>query len=216
MSLTSIFPESCAAVCKPVGLARQFRQPTGWLGWCIGQLMAVKNRSRSEWVIPLLDIRSTDQVLEVGFGSGTDIGRVSALASQGFVAGIDHSVVMVQQAKRRNKAAIQAKLVDLQQASAASIPFLDTSFNKVFAINVAQCWENPLIELTELHRVLQPSGSLALAIQPRTPHATEATAQATGEFLVNWLTVAGFEQVKLETKFIQPISTVCAIGRKKT
>ncbi|HAJ59505.1 MAG TPA: class I SAM-dependent methyltransferase, partial [Cyanobacteria bacterium UBA8543] len=39
--------------------------------------------------------------------------------------------------------------------------------------------------LTELHRVLKPGGLIAIAIQPRIPNATEATAQATGEFLVN-------------------------------
>jgi ubiquinone/menaquinone biosynthesis C-methylase UbiE len=177
--------------------------------------MAIKNRGRSEWVIQLLDIQPTDQVLEVGFGSGVDIGRVSALVAQGVVAGIDHSAVMVAQAKQRNKAAIQAKHVDLRQASAASVPFPDATFTKVFAINVAQFWENPLSELIELHRVLQPGGLLALAIQPRTPQAMEATAQATGEFLVRCLTAAGFEQIKLERKFIKPVSTVCALGRKK-
>jgi flavin reductase (DIM6/NTAB) family NADH-FMN oxidoreductase RutF len=62
---------------------------------------------------------------------------------------------------------------------------------------------------------LNPEGLIALAIQPRIPNATEATAQETGKFLVNLLTVAGFEQVRLETKAMEPVSVVCALGIKK-
>ena len=176
--------------------------------------MAVKNRSRSQWVIELLNIQSDDHVLEVGFGSGVDVSRVRAIAIQGFVAGIDHSQVMVQQAKKRNAAAIRTKSVDLQCASASAIPYPDATFDKIFSINVAQFWTDPLEVLAELERVLKPGGLLALAVQPRIPHATEATSQETGQFLVNLLTAAGFEQVRLETKLMQPVSVVCALGIK--
>ena len=216
MSMTPASLESCPAVCKPSSIVRQFGQPTGWLGWGIGQLMVVKNRRRSDWVIELMHVQPSDRILEVGFGSGVDIARVSAIAQQGFVAGVDHSQVMVQQAKRRNAAAIQAKQVDLQYASAASIPYTDATFDKIFSINVAQFWTNPIEVTVELRRVLKPGGSIALAIQPRIPNATEATAQETGEFLVNLLSAAGFEQVRFETQPMQPVSVVCALGIKKT
>jgi ubiquinone/menaquinone biosynthesis C-methylase UbiE len=214
MNQTPISIESCPAACEPSGIFQQFQKPTGWLGWCVGQLMAMKNRSRSEWVIGLLDVQASDRILEVGFGSGADIWRVSQLANQGWVAGIDYSEIMVQQATKRNAAAIQLQRVDLQCASAASIPYPDALFDKVFSINVAHFWKNPLKELAELHRVLQPGGLIALAIQPRTPNATETMSQETGEFLVQLLKETGFEQVRLEMKPMQPVSTVCALGIK--
>jgi ubiquinone/menaquinone biosynthesis C-methylase UbiE len=204
--------EPCPAACKPSGIFRQFGKPTGWLGWWVGQLMAIKNRTRSEWVIGSIEIQPSDRILEVGFGSGVDIGRVSRLATQGWVAGIDRSDVMVQQAKKRNIAAIQTKRVDLQCASAASIPYANATFDKIFSINVVQFWTNPLDELTELQRVLKPGGLIALAIQPRISNATEATSQETGQFLVHLLTAAGFEQVRLESKPMRPVSVVCALG----
>jgi ubiquinone/menaquinone biosynthesis C-methylase UbiE len=162
----------------------------------------------------LLDVQASDRILEVGFGSGADISRVSQLTNQGWVAGIDYSEVMVQQATKRNTEAIQAQRVDLQCASAASIPYTDAIFDKVFSINVAHFWINPLEELSELHRVLKPGGFIALTIQPRTPNATETTSQETGKFLVQLLIETGFEQVRLETKPMQPVSTVCALGTK--
>lgn len=174
--------------------------------------MAIKNRERSEWVIELLQVRPNDLILEVGFGSGADIGRVSALATQGFVAGIDRSDVMVKQAGRRNTAAIQAKRVELQCATSSSIPYDNAMFDKIFAINVAHFWTEPLEVLMELKRVLKPGGLLALAIQPRIPNATESTSQETGKYLVNLLAVAGFEQIRCETKYVKPVSVVCVLG----
>jgi len=66
------------------------------MGWVAGQLMAMKNGHRSVWVFSLLDLKPTDRVLEIGFGSGTDIARASQAAA--FVAGVDHSEVMLKMA----------------------------------------------------------------------------------------------------------------------
>lgn len=215
MSQIPIALGSCPAACPPSGIVQQFHQPTGWMGWCIGQLMALKNRSRSEWVIELIQVQPQDRILEVGFGSGADIRRVSALAPHGFVAGIDHSAVMVQQARNRNATAIRAQRVDLQCVTADAIPYADANFDKIFAINVAHFWTQPLKVLAELRRVLKPGGLIALAIQPRIPNATEETSQQTGEFLVNLLNTAEFEQVRLHNQFISPVSVVCVLGVKK-
>ena len=60
------------------GWMSQFGHPRGWRGWVVGQLMAIKNRERSLWVLSLLELGLTDRVLEIGFGSGADIRRVAA------------------------------------------------------------------------------------------------------------------------------------------
>jgi ubiquinone/menaquinone biosynthesis C-methylase UbiE len=214
VSPTSLSLKVCPAACKPSSIFQQFSKPTGWLGWWIGQLMDVKNRKLSKWVIELIQIQPNDCILEVGFGPGMGIRRANAIATHGFVAGIDHSEVMVHQAKKRNAAAIQAKQVDLRCASTSSIPYPDITFDKIFSINVVQFWTDPLEVLAELQRVLKPGGLITLAIQPRIPNATELTSQATGKFLVNLLTAAGFGQVRLETKPMRPVSIVCVLGIK--
>ena len=71
MSQIPIFRETCPAAGKSSRF-RQFSHPTGWLGWWIGQLMAVTNRSRSEWVLESIAVQPDDYILEVGFGAGTD------------------------------------------------------------------------------------------------------------------------------------------------
>jgi ubiquinone/menaquinone biosynthesis C-methylase UbiE len=215
MSQIPIFRETCPAAYESSGIFRQFSHPTGWLGWWIGQLMAVTNRTQSEWVIESIAVQPDDYILEVGFGAGTDIHRVSVLAIDGFVAGIDRSAVMLRQAKQRNAAAIEAGQVELHCDCALSIPYPEAMFDKIFSINVVQFWTNPLAELHELKRVLKPGGSIALAIQPRIPNASEATSEATGKFLVKLLNEAGFDRIELKSRLMNPVSSVCVLGIKK-
>ena len=126
------------------------------------------------------------------------------------------SAVMVRQAKQRNAAAIEAKQVELHCGCALSIPYPDAMFDEIFSINVVQFWTNPLAELAELKRVLKSGGSIALAIQPRIPNASEATSQATGKFLLKLLNEAGFDRIELKSKLMKPVSIVCVLGIKKS
>ena len=196
------------------GWRRQFSRPTGALGWAVGHLMAFKNRHRSQWVIALLGPKPADHVLEIGFGSGADIRRVSKIARDGFVAGIDHSEVMVRQAGRRNAAAIQTGRVELKQASMSAIPYPDETFDKVFSINSFQFAPNPMDVLEEMRRVLKAGGLIAIAVRPPARDATAETSHQTGEALVQGLTASGFSQVRVESKRMKPVPAVCAMGIK--
>jgi ubiquinone/menaquinone biosynthesis C-methylase UbiE len=194
------------------GWMSQFRHPRGWRGWFVGQLMAVKNKRRSLWVLSLLELRPSDHVLEIGFGSGADIRRVAARVPDGCVAGIDHSEAMVRLATSKNASAISSGLVSLRQGTASCLAYPSDSFDAVFSINVAQFWEKPEDIASEIRRVLKPGGRVALAVQPRNKGATEATVDEIGEKLLAALTVAGFFPVRLKRKLLRPVSVVCALA----
>ena len=49
-----------------------------------------------------MDIQTADRVMDVGCGSGDAIKRIAAIATDGFVAGVDHSSAMVRMATMRN------------------------------------------------------------------------------------------------------------------
>ena len=72
----------------------------------------------------------SDRVLEVGFGPGVIIHRLSKLAAAGHVAGIDQSREMVEQARARNATGIQSGRVDLRHGSVESLPFDYNSFDR--------------------------------------------------------------------------------------
>jgi ubiquinone/menaquinone biosynthesis C-methylase UbiE len=193
-------------------IVKQFAKPTGVFGALVGHAMAFKNRERSEWVASLLDLKPGERVLEIGFGPGTDIARASRAAA--FVAGADHSEAMLQQASRRNHDAIREGRVELKLGAAAQLPYPDSQFDCVFAINSAQFWKDLPKPLAEIVRVLKPGGRILLAVQPRNKGATEETARQVGFGVSKALTAAGFEDVYCEFREMRPVSTAAVLGRR--
>ena len=72
----------------------QFKCPSGLCGTLVGFGMASLYNDRQDWTVETLEVQTNDHILEIGFGPGTAIEQVSALASTGFVAGVDPSRVM--------------------------------------------------------------------------------------------------------------------------
>jgi len=200
-------------------IAKQFRQPSGFLGKLVGCVFLI-NREGIDWTLGLLDILPADHVLEIGFGPGYGIRKAAALASRGRVAGIDFSEVMMRQARKRNAAAIAAGRVDLQQGDASVLPYPDNSFDKVFATNVIYFWQDPLATLNELRRVLKPGGRLALYVIAKEELAEYKLTQTgvytlySGPDLVQMLTKAGFRNARFETKSERFRTGVCALAEK--
>lgn len=112
----------------------QFGKPSGLFGWFIGRGMARSNVYEAHWTVSLLDIQPENRVLEIGFGPGLSTQYAAEKATQGFVAGIDHSKTMVRFARRRNAEALKAGRMDLKQGEVASLPYPDESFDKAFSI----------------------------------------------------------------------------------
>ena len=72
-------------------------------------------------------------MLEVGFGPGVLLGRLSALTMH--VAGVDRSREMIAQARARNANAIERGGVALHSAPAHSLPLKAHTFEKALAVN---------------------------------------------------------------------------------
>jgi SAM-dependent methyltransferase len=172
----------------------QFGRPSGLLGNIAGLMMArtPSNLDRARWTLSLLDVQPNDRVLEVGFGPGLAIELVSKMATQGFVAGIDHSDEMVRQATKRNSAGVRSGRIVLRRASASSPPAFDVQFDKVFTINSIHFWNDPVACLENLRGLLRPGGMIAVTLQPRTRTATNATTAALGEEIAEKLKRAGY------------------------
>lgn len=194
------------------GIRRQFGHPAGVLGWLVGHVMAIKNRSRGEWVVSLLELESTDRVLEIGFGPGVDVRRARRLVTSGLIAGVDPSHEMLRQARRRN--ADTRERIDLRLGSAVALPFGDSHFDKVFASNSVQFWPDLDTGLVELHRVLRPGGRVVISIQPRSKGATADTTVEWGRRIVQAMIANGFTAVRTESHAMRPVPAVAVIGLK--
>jgi SAM-dependent methyltransferase len=197
-------------------LVSQFHRPHGFGGRAAGWVMAKRgsNRERNVWAVGLLDVQAQDRVLEIGFGPGIAIQEFARRATSGLVVGVDHSEVMVQQARKRNAAAVSAGRVDLRLGSADALPAFDAPFDRILAVNSLMFWDDPVARLKELHDLLRPGGQLAIAYQPRGPGSTDEVAARTGRQIAAHLTEVGFTEVRVETLALKPTAVVCVLGVK--
>ncbi len=198
-------------------IASQFGHPTGLLGNVAGYIMAnrASNIERSNWAISLLNLRPADRVLEIGFGPGVAIRKMSGIVKEGLIWGIDHSDVMLRQASKRNKEAISGGAVRLLLGSVSDLPSFEGPLDKIVDVNSFQFWENPVDGLRNLRAQLRPGGVIALAHQPRKPGAKEEDAAEAGEKFAEYLKTAGFNEIRIEKKKMKPVSTICVLGKNQ-
>jgi SAM-dependent methyltransferase len=195
------------------GGVAQFHHPTGALGHVAGWIMGRRpsNVARNRWAVQLLDVQPTDRVLEVGCGPGVAIAALASRAARGLVVGVDHSQVMIGQARRRNRAAIRAGRVRLIHTPVERLSSSDGPFDAALAVNTVGMWPDPTARLGELARLLRPGGRIALVSQPRCPGATAATSAAAARELAGLLTAAGFTHLRTELLDLDP-PAACVLG----
>jgi ubiquinone/menaquinone biosynthesis C-methylase UbiE len=170
-------------------------------------------------------------VLDIGCGGGTAIKLIAKAAVDGFVAGIDHSPEMVEQARWRNAAAMRAGHVEIVHGDAAALPYDDASFDKVIGVETFYFWPDPIQSLREVHRVLRgrrgemgTGGLVILAMEAskESTHWLRLVAQMdrmgfpiySGTEMVELLTAAGFSRAWFESVPNKGIGWLCALARK--
>ena len=179
---------------------RMFGQPRGLLGRLGGVIMAYTNDACGVWVTDLLNVASNEIVLEVGFGPGTAITRLSALAAH--VEGVDASREMVAQAKARNAVALKSGRVELRHGSVEDLPFAGDTFHKAMAVNAMQIWPDAIAGLREMRRVLKSGGTIALGFTPYSGQPNKG--------LIEKLSAAGF----IRPRVVAKNKNFCALATK--
>src|SRR5712691_4692285 len=194
-------------------IVSQFMHPRGLPGRLAGWEMALRpsNRKRNAWAVSLMDVQSSDRVLEIGFGPGIAVREIARRATRGQVVGIDRSAVMRAQAARRNAAAIRAGRVSLTVASIDDPPAFGRPFDKILAVNNMGMWSEPALRLKELAGLLRGGGLIAIVSQSRCPGATAETTAAAASQIVEALGAAGLVAIRVETLDLKtPVA--CVIG----
>lgn len=191
----------------------QFGNPQGLAGHLAGWLMALSNRDLNAWAVDQLAVRPNDRVLEIGFGPGLAIQMLARRARNGLVAGIDVSPLMVEQAERRNTAAVRAGKVALRAANVAALPYEDASFEKALAVNNVQFWPDLETNLREVARVLRPGGTLGIVLQPRQA-PSEAEVLAVRDELVERVRAASYRRVRSIVTPLRPMLAFVVLGER--
>lgn len=150
-------------------VAAQLRCPHGEVGKRFGQDMTLRNLPMIIGALSQLEIRDDHQVLEIGCGNGGLLGHVLSLAKGVHYRGVEISAEMVEEAKFFNAPFLAAGLAEyvLVGEKESRLPFGDGSFDRALSVNTVYFQENVGGWLSELRRVLVPSGRLCLSFAER-------------------------------------------------
>ncbi len=184
--------------------ASQLACPHGLLGRLfLGPLWNTRNRALNDLAFARLAANADDHILEIGFGGGYLIDRLSVIVTTGLVAGVDVSAAMVRSVRSRRQYLIEQGRLSIGQAAAEALPFPDRSFDKVCSVNSLFYWTDLPRAFTETARVLRPEGILVLVYTNRQSLQSKAFAKHglklfEPEQVQETLLAAGFHHVLFE------------------
>ncbi|MGD1280056.1 class I SAM-dependent methyltransferase [Mycobacterium seoulense] len=144
-------------------LARQFGQPTGFVGKVVGRLLNRGNRSLVVAAVGATGCGPTAEVADIGFGGG--VGLDLLLARDGAVVhGVEMSETMLTEAKRRFPDHIARGRLRLHSGRMESLPLEDSALDAIISTNTIYFVPDLAAALKELVRVLRPRGRLVLGV----------------------------------------------------
>ena len=191
---------------------KQFKKPEGFLGHLAGKIMSRRNRERVDWVVPLLNIKPGENILEIGYGPGLAIEKIGGITENEKITGIDHSGVMLKQAVKRNASMIKDGRLSLYSGTLDDLEENEL-FDIVFSINVAIFWDDPVAELIKIYKRMKNNGRNYLAVQPRYAK-TEAEVKKISSGFESQLIKAGFVIRNVEFSRMNPHGAFCIEAMK--
>jgi ubiquinone/menaquinone biosynthesis C-methylase UbiE len=198
-------------------IIKQFGKPTGTFGRFVGWLMSFKNNDRVEWTYEKLQLRPTDTLLEIGYGPGVTLKKVANSLTSGFIAGIDHSEIMLEQASRRNKEHIENAKVRLECGTVWDLKYPKNYFDTIYGSNVHFFWKNPAEEFRQLVTLLKPGGRLVMVFQPRLAKAkTDDEIKQVACKTKQQYEEAGLMNIEIDFKKMSPMTCIYISGQKIT
>ena len=122
---------------------------------------SIVQRSASEILLELLDIKSNSTVLDLGCGTGHLTSRLKEKTG-GTVVGVDPAEGMIEKAKEK----YAGNRVMFRTLSADQLDYRE-EFDAIFCNSVFQWFSNPLQALGKCHTSLKPGGKIAIQAPAR-------------------------------------------------
>jgi demethylmenaquinone methyltransferase/2-methoxy-6-polyprenyl-1,4-benzoquinol methylase len=113
------------------------------------------------FLVSRLDVEPADTVLDVATGTAA-VAIELARRHRCHVVGVDQSVEMLAEGRRRVEAAGLGERVELLQARAEDLPFEDAGFAGLTFTYLLRYVDDPAATVRELARVVRPGGRIAM------------------------------------------------------
>jgi ubiquinone/menaquinone biosynthesis C-methylase UbiE len=117
-------------------------------------------------VVERLDIQPGDRVLEIGCGHGVAATFVCERLDGGHLTAVDRSPKMIEAARRRNAAYVEAGTAEFLVANLEDMDLGDRRFDTIYAVRVALFHREPERARALAERWLAPGGTLSAYFDP--------------------------------------------------
>ena len=124
------------------------------------RLLERARTSPQEFFAPLA-LRPGLSVLDVGCGTGDFLRVLAPIVSPGAAVGVDLSEIMIAEARQRTSENIDN--LSFRVGSVLELPFPPASFDRILATQLLLHVPEPLKALSEIKRVLVPSGVVSIS-----------------------------------------------------
>ncbi|AKB42868.1 class I SAM-dependent methyltransferase [Methanosarcina vacuolata] len=202
----------------------QCRKPAGEAGKLVADEMNINHYELTSWGLGKIDIKQDSIILDIGCGGGRTVNRLALLAPEGKVFGIDYSNDCVNWSIEFNKGLIDSGKVEIHNASVEKIPFEDNKFDWALAVETVYFWPNLLQNLSEIKRVLKPSGRIMIINEMyasqnfkdrNDPYVKAGNLKLhTPQELEELLKKAGY--VNIQIHLVENKNWMCCIGEKSS
>lgn len=200
----------------------QVRKPRDWLGRRIVRAMNLTHAAMTDWGLQQVTVNEDASILDVGCGGGRTIGTLAMMAPRGKIFGVDISRASVEFAREGNRERVDAGQVQILQGSVSALPFPDSTFDLVTAVETHYYWPDLPADVKNIHRVIKPGGAFLLIAETYRGGPLSflygivmpllRAAFLTDQQHRDLLTQAGFSEVS--TSHLPGKSWICATGRK--
>lgn len=133
-------------------------------------------------MIGMAKINASDQVLDVGTGTGLLAILASSRVPSGRVVGIDHSEGMLHRATQKAVARGMSNIA-FQAMDAEALSFGNDEFDVILSAFVLRHLPDPLAAICEMRRVLKPGGRIVMAVGARPALLSPAGLMAAATFV---------------------------------
>ncbi|MEM6844928.1 MAG: class I SAM-dependent methyltransferase [Bacteroidota bacterium] len=140
-------------------LEKQLSHPNGEIGIEVGKTMNETNIGMTLNSIGFLELKKHNSVLELGHGNCGHLGKLLESAQGIKYFGLEISETMLSEAKKLNA----DKEAEFKLYDGETIPYEDSTFDRIFSVNCIYFWSNPEKLMREIRRTLKSNGFCVLA-----------------------------------------------------
>lgn len=139
--------------------------PTGEAGRQMVERMNESHGDLTDWALGYFELQADSTVLDVGCGGGAALQKISKLAPEGNLFGLDYSEVSIEAAAELNAEDVESGKLTLVRSSVSDMPFKDESFDRIITVESYYFWPDFETDMQEIFRVLKPGGKFLLVAE---------------------------------------------------